>query len=115
MKESTMNESFEGDRHHNLIDALKRQEFVAGDADLASAIAKCRQTVQFLKGDKLTTEGGEDDDIYLLLAGSAAIMVKATTLPRAKRANTWERWLPSDLLKNGRRQSLRMTRWSRSS
>jgi CRP/FNR family cyclic AMP-dependent transcriptional regulator len=79
---------FEGDGHHNFIDALKRQEFVAGYADLSSTFAKGGQTVEFRKGDKLITEGGEDDHIYLLLAGSVAIMVKSNNVAARKAGRT---------------------------
>jgi CRP/FNR family transcriptional regulator, cyclic AMP receptor protein len=79
-----MKERFEGDGHQNLVDALKRQEFVAGDANVATAFAAVGQIVEFRKGDKLITEGGEDNDIYLLLAGSVAIMVKGTNIATRK-------------------------------
>jgi len=71
-----MKERFEGEGHSNLIDALLRQEFVAGDAGLADAMAMQGQLIEFQKGDKLITEGGEDNDIYLLVAGSVSIVIK---------------------------------------
>lgn len=79
-----MKERFEGDGHHNLVDALKRQEFVGGDADLANEFAKCGHLVEFRKGDKIITEGAEDNDIYMLLAGSAAIVVKGNDINTRK-------------------------------
>ena len=78
-----MKERFEKDGHHNLIDALKRQEFVAGNVELANALAKSGQLVEFHKGDKLITEGGEDNDIYLLLSGSVAVVVKGNDIRTA--------------------------------
>src|ERR1019366_9097226 len=71
-----MKERFEKDDRQNLIDALKRQEFVGGDVKLADALIK--------KGDKLITEGGEDNDIYLLLAGSVAVVVKSNEIATRK-------------------------------
>lgn len=65
-----MKERFEGKGHQNLIDALLHQELVAGDTNLANAILKQGQLLEFRKGDKIITEGGEDNDIYLLVAGS---------------------------------------------
>jgi CRP-like cAMP-binding protein len=79
-----MKERFEDDGRQNLIDALKRQEFVAGDPELANALVKCGQLVEFSKGDKIITEGGEDNDIYLLLAGSVSIVVKGNEITTRK-------------------------------
>jgi predicted nucleotide-binding protein len=73
-----MKERFEAEGHQNLLDALKRQEFVAGDTHLADALAEAGQIVEYHKGDKIIREGGEDNDIYLLLAGSVAIVIKGT-------------------------------------
>jgi CRP/FNR family cyclic AMP-dependent transcriptional regulator len=75
-----MKERFEGDGRPNLIDALKRQEFVNGNADLAEAFAKAGELVEFAKGAAIVTEGGEDNDVYLLLAGSVAIVVKGNEI-----------------------------------
>ncbi len=79
-----MKERFEGDGYQNLIDALKRQELVAGDADLARAMAKQGQILEFAKGDKLISEGGEDNDIFLLVVGSVAIVVKGNEVATRK-------------------------------
>lgn len=70
-----MKERFEKDGR-SLVDALKRQEFVAGNAKLADALIKHGELVEYKKGDKLISEGGEDNDIYLLLAGSVAVVIK---------------------------------------
>lgn len=79
-----MKERFEGDGHQNLIDALKRQEFVAGDTDLANTFVKHGQLIEFRKGDVLITEGGEDNDIYLLVVGSVVILVKGNEVASRK-------------------------------
>src|ERR1700687_4260831 len=71
-----MIERFEGSGRSNLIDALKRQEFVGGSEDLANAFRKHGKLLEFHKGHKLITEGGEDNDIYLLVAGSVSIVIK---------------------------------------
>jgi|SRR5579863_371653 len=71
-----MKERFEGDGRPNLIDALKRQEFVSGDAAMAEAMVKQGELLEFQKGEKIITEGGEDNDIYLLVAGSVSIVIK---------------------------------------
>jgi CRP/FNR family transcriptional regulator, cyclic AMP receptor protein len=71
-----MKERFEGHNRPNLIDALKRQAFVAGDEAIAEAMAQHGELVEFQKQDKLITEEAEDADIYLLLAGSVSIVIK---------------------------------------
>src|SRR3984957_14952628 len=71
-----MKERFEGDNRPNLIDALKRQEFVGGETALAEAMANEGQLVEIAKGYKIITQGGEDNDIYLLLAGDVSIVIK---------------------------------------
>jgi CRP/FNR family transcriptional regulator, cyclic AMP receptor protein len=71
-----MKERFEGNNRHNLIDALKRQEFVSGDAAIAEAMAQHGELVEFQKLDRLIVQDAEDNDIYLLLAGSVSIVIK---------------------------------------
>ena len=71
-----MKERFEGKNRSNLIDALKRQEFVGGDAAIAEAMAEQGELVEFAKTDRLIVEDAEDNDIYLLLAGSVSIVIK---------------------------------------
>jgi len=69
-------ERFEGEGRPNLIDALRRQEFVGGETALAEAMADQGQLVEFPKGHKIIIQGGEDNDIYLLLSGDASIVIK---------------------------------------
>ena len=71
-----MKERFEGDNQANLIDALRRQEFVSGDTAIAEAMADQGKLQEFQKGEKIITEGGEDNDIYLIVAGSVSIVIK---------------------------------------
>lgn len=71
-----MKERFEGDNRPNLIDALKRQEFVGGENALAQAMAEQGQLLEFPKGHKIIIQGGEDNDIYLLVAGDVSIVIK---------------------------------------
>ncbi len=70
-----MQERFEGDNRQNLMDALKRQEFVSGDTALANAIAEKGELVEFRKLDTLIVQDAEDNDLYLLLTGSVSIVV----------------------------------------
>jgi len=71
-----MRERFEGDNRPNLIDALKRQEFVGGEIALAEAMAEQGQLLEFPKGNKIIVQGAEDNDIYLLVAGDVSIVIK---------------------------------------
>lgn len=70
-----MKERFEGDNRPNLIDALLRQEFVGGNSALAEAMAEQGQLLEYPKGHKIIVQGGEDNDIYLLVAGSVTIVI----------------------------------------
>lgn len=53
---------------------------MAGDAKLADALIKYGNLVEYKKGGKLITEGGEDNDIYSLLAGAVAVVVKGNEI-----------------------------------
>ena len=75
-----MKERFEGDGRQNLIAAVERQEFTGGNPEIAEAFAAKGTLIEFAKGDKLITEGGEDNDLYLLLTGSVAIVIKGTNV-----------------------------------
>ena len=48
-----MKERFEGDNRPNLLDALKRQEFVGGEQAIAEVMLEQGQLVEFQKGEKL--------------------------------------------------------------
>jgi pimeloyl-ACP methyl ester carboxylesterase len=72
-----MKERFEGDNRPNLVDALKRQEFVGGDNALAEAMAEQGYLLEFRKGHKIIIQGGEDNDIYLLVSGDVSMKVPA--------------------------------------
>ena len=101
-----MKERFEGTENPNLLDALKRQELVGGDLAIAGAFAKHGEVLEFQKNDKLIVENAEDTEVYLLLAGAVAIVVKGNHI-RTRLAGTacQERWLRSNLPRKGRRRS----------
>ncbi|MEQ1903135.1 MAG: TIR domain-containing protein [Pirellulaceae bacterium] len=77
-----MKERFEGDGRQNLIEALKQQSLTAGKVDIANALADAGKLVEFAKGEKLTIEGAEDNEIYLIISGLVAIVVKGTEVAR---------------------------------
>ena len=84
LNRTEMKERFEKDGRPQLVDALKRQEFVGGNLKLAEALIKHGELVEYQKGDKLITEGGEDNDIYLLLTGSVAVVIKGNDINTRK-------------------------------
>jgi len=71
-----MRERFEGVGRSNLISALLRQEFVCGDSAIAERFASAGILHEVVAGNELIEEGGEDNDLYLLLSGSVAIIIK---------------------------------------
>jgi predicted nucleotide-binding protein len=75
-----MKERFQNDGRQMLVDSLKRQEFVAGNTKLADLLIRHGDLMEYSKGDQLITEGGEDNDIYFLLSGSVAIVVKGNQI-----------------------------------
>ena len=75
-----MKERFEGAGRPNLIDALRRQEIIGGDATLAESFASAGTLEEYQKGDTIISEGAHDNDVYLLIAGSVAIVVKSNNI-----------------------------------
>jgi hypothetical protein len=107
-----MKERFEGGNRPNLIDALKRQEFVGGEIALAEAMAEQGQLLEFPKGHKIVVEGGEDNDIYLLVAGNASIVIKGNEYTTRKAGNPWAKWRPSSHHKSDLLMLWLMIQWS---
>jgi CRP/FNR family transcriptional regulator, cyclic AMP receptor protein len=71
-----MIERFRGEHGRRLlIDALLRQGLVNGQRDIAEAIAAKAALKQFAPGEKLITQGGADNELYLLLSGDVTIEV----------------------------------------
>lgn len=75
-----MKERFEGGGRPNLIDALRRQEIIGGAATLAESFASAGIVEEYQKGDTIITEGAHDNDVYLLIAGSVAVVVKSNNI-----------------------------------
>jgi predicted nucleotide-binding protein len=59
----------------NLIDALLHQGIVHGNHDLAAELADRAELLEFAEGDALIRQGGDDNDLYLIIAGSVRIVV----------------------------------------
>jgi CRP/FNR family cyclic AMP-dependent transcriptional regulator len=72
-----MKERFEGQNEQHLIDALKRQEFADGNLDIATALKQSGELVEFAKNDLIVKQEAEDNDLFFLLSGTVAIVVKS--------------------------------------
>lgn len=83
-----MKDRFEGKGRQQLIDSLCRQEFVAGNPAIAEAMIAAGELVEFKKGDKIIVQHGEDDDIYMLVAGAASIVIKGNEYTVRKAGQT---------------------------
>lgn len=67
---------FRGDvGRNNLIDAMQQQQIVGGNRDLAVELADRAQLVDVAKGHAIISQGGDDDDLFLIIAGSFRILV----------------------------------------
>jgi CRP/FNR family transcriptional regulator, cyclic AMP receptor protein len=58
-----------------LREAILNQQCVAHDDAIADAICATSELVEIKPGDRLTDQGGHDNDIYLILAGRISIRV----------------------------------------
>jgi CRP/FNR family cyclic AMP-dependent transcriptional regulator len=63
----------EGNRR--LVDALKGQQLTRGDPQLAEQLARIATAESFATGVRLTTQGRDDNDLYLLLSGRVAVVI----------------------------------------
>jgi CRP/FNR family transcriptional regulator, cyclic AMP receptor protein len=80
-----MKERFQGDGHAQLLSALRRQEFAGNKLEIAEALATAGGLIEFAAGENLIVQNHADNDIYLLIAGSVAVMINgaqvATRMP----------------------------------
>jgi CRP/FNR family transcriptional regulator, cyclic AMP receptor protein len=83
-----MKERFENDGRPLLVEALKKQELVGGDDAIANALVDVGQLVEFEPGKDLIVRGGQDNDVFFLVAGSVAIVVKGTQVASRKAGAT---------------------------
>lgn len=67
---------FRGDAgRSNLLDALMQQVIVGGNRDLAAEIADRLELLEIAKGEVLITQGADDNDLFLIVAGTFEIEV----------------------------------------
>ena len=70
----------EGERA--LREAIRGAKLVQCDTDLTDALLGAGKVIAFDKGSTLIEQGGDDNDVYLLLAGSCDIVVNGRTVGR---------------------------------
>jgi len=71
-----MKERFEGENNPARLDGLRRQEFAAGKAEIVAALDAAAKLEEFKPGEMLINEGSDDNDVFLLLAGTVSVVVK---------------------------------------
>jgi predicted nucleotide-binding protein len=65
-----------------LFETLKEQKMVAGNTELAEKIASTGVLVDVSAGAKIIEQGGEDNDLYLIVAGSFDVLVNGRVINR---------------------------------
>jgi predicted nucleotide-binding protein len=65
-----------------LIDALKEQKLVRGDHALAERIAEVGELILLERGTAIVEQGGTDNDLYLIIAGSVEIVINGRLVAR---------------------------------
>lgn len=71
-----MKERFEGDNRDQLVAAMLRQEFVFGQTEIANELINAGTLEEYQRGDKLIVQDGEDSDMFFLIAGKTAVIIK---------------------------------------
>lgn len=83
-----MKERFERTNTAQLIRALQSQAMVAQDRALAERLAQAGSVVEFAQGQDLIVQDGADNDLYFLVAGEAAVLVKGAEVATRKAGET---------------------------
>ncbi len=65
-----------------LVEALAKQKIVAGNRNLAERIAELGELVEVTPGTAIIRQGGSDNEVYLILAGTFHIVVNGRALAR---------------------------------
>lgn len=59
----------------NLIDAMLQQAIVCASRDLAIELAERADVIEVMQNDAIITQGGDDNDLFLIIAGTFRILV----------------------------------------
>jgi CRP/FNR family cyclic AMP-dependent transcriptional regulator len=65
-----------------LLETLKEQKMIAGNAELAEQIASIGELIDVAVGSKIIDQGGDDNDLYLIVAGSFDVLVNGRVVNR---------------------------------
>ena len=80
---STVKERFEGaDGRRLLIDALKTQKLVTGNAVLAEELAGLVEVMEVRTGETIIRQGASDNDLFFILTGSFNIVVNGKVVAK---------------------------------
>lgn len=73
---SRLTERFQGDAGRgNLIDAMLQQQIVSGNRELAEELADRAEIIEVAESEAIIAQGGDDNDLFLIVAGSFRIVV----------------------------------------
>lgn len=73
---TAIGDRFRGDTGRgNLIDAMMQQAIVGGNRNLAAEIADRIELLEVTEGETLITQGADDNDLFLIIAGAFKIEV----------------------------------------
>ncbi|HEX8513671.1 MAG TPA: TIR domain-containing protein [Allosphingosinicella sp.] len=71
-----MIDRFKGDPgRSNLMDAVMQQAIAGGNRDLATELADRLELIEVAEGEALITQGADDNDLFLIIAGAFSIIV----------------------------------------
>lgn len=72
---------FQGDAgRRNLIDAMLQQQIVSGNRDLAEELADRAEIIEVAEDEAIILQGGDDNDLFLIMAGSFRIVVNGRNI-----------------------------------
>ncbi|NCP20311.1 MAG: cyclic nucleotide-binding domain-containing protein [Erythrobacter sp.] len=73
---SRLTERFQGDAGRaNRIDAMLQQQIVSGNRELAEELADRAEMLGVTEGEAIIRQGGDDNDLYLIMAGNFGIII----------------------------------------
>lgn len=72
----------------NLIDAMLQQAIVCGNRDLATELAQRAELIEVQDGEAIITQGGEDNDLFLIISGTFKVVVNGREVAMRGRGDT---------------------------
>lgn len=77
-----MIERFEGANNRLRLQAIVESDIVGGDRDLAQQLDRQGELVEFKNGSKFIEQDGDDNDVYVILAGVCDVVVNGRVVAR---------------------------------